>query len=258
VIKKSQKEGKFSDLNFTTMYNFCYNFEKIKASTDKDTKHLEQSKTAIDNAIDSEFKNAGVAEAAAYGQRNRSYVQEGPNDETNAEKTSEEKKSSDNDGNEKKKDGVTITSTKDPSKAINSYGDRRNDNLTKDQAKDAIDGAANDYKDEKNSDAINKVKDMVDKFTEVCRTFITAKYTACEKISQQMMEIIRAHVRSYGGKDLKDKSTNTGKKDGKEYSKGQPQQTEEPKEEEPKRNSVTAERIKSRFQKSGENNNQED
>ena len=83
--------------------------------------------------------------------------------------------------------GVTVTNSnpiqnsvddKDPDKA--KY-DQQNTN-----AKDA-------------GETQKSIEKMINKWIEVCRTVITAKCTAQEKIANGYMSLIRAHVRSYVG-----------------------------------------------------------
>ena len=54
----------------------------------------------------------------------------------------------------------------------------------------------------------------------VCRTIITAKWTAAEQIAKDYMAIIRAHVRSYVGND-KDTTDNISTKKGTKYNRKQ-------------------------------------
>ena len=53
----------------------------------------------------------------------------------------------------------------------------------------------------------------------ICRPLIAAKLTACQQIAKDYMEIIRAHVRSYGGEDKKSKEGNKSPDKATKYSK---------------------------------------
>ena len=70
---------------------------------------------------------------------------------------------------------------------------------------------------------------MISKWITVCRTIITAKWTASEQIAKDYMALIRAHVRSYVG-TKEDKADNQAAKQGTNYQKDR----EKPQKEEPK------------------------
>lgn len=45
----------------------------------------------------------------------------------------------------------------------------------------------------------SEISKIIARWTNICRSIITAKYTACEAISSDYMDIIKSHIRSYGG-----------------------------------------------------------
>jgi hypothetical protein len=85
------------------------------------------------------------------------------------------------------------------------------------KAADAAKGAT--VTGENNSQKINNLNKAADKWKTVCNSFISAKLTAYEQIAKDYMEIIRAHVRSYGGQDLKNKETDKAKQNADTYEK---------------------------------------
>ena len=89
-------------------------------------------------------------------------------------------------------------------------------NRDNDAEKDAATAGASVAKsDNKESSDISKA---ADKWISVCRPLIAAKMTACQQIAKDYMEIIRAHVRSYGGVDKKSKEGNKAPDKAKKYS----------------------------------------
>jgi hypothetical protein len=244
---KGQSEGTFSNLNMTDIYNFCYNFDQIKKIVDKDQKHLEQSTAAIDAAIKEEIRKSG--ENTNTNQTDNAQQQTQSTGDSGGEKKGEEAtgesysllprnrrsvleaddaNNTNGGGNDNKSQGLKITDTGTTKNSnavsqMSSYGnDGNKKNITDDEAKKNADGGAAGAMQDANGDqseAINSVTKMTDKWIKVCRALITSKLTACEQISRDYMEIIRAHVRSYGGKDLKNKETDKATQTATNYRK---------------------------------------
>ena len=98
---------------------------------------------------------------------------------------------------------VDVTNS-DATKSMSTYSDenKKNDNAEA-NAKGAAGELTKDGKPVTEEDAIKEVDALVSKWTNICRNLIGAKLTAVETIAKDYMTIIRNHVRSYGGQDLK-------------------------------------------------------
>lgn len=189
-----QQKGKFSDLNMTDMYNFCYNFNKIKGIVDKDISRLEASTRAIESLINKELN--------ATPETNNPANPESKSKEEGAILEAEDKP-----------EGLKISKpSTDATSKMGSTGERNKE----DENKSATAGAAIAKSDNKDTGDITKA---ADKWIEVCRPLIAAKLTACQQIAKDYMEIIRAHVRSYVGEDKKSKEGNKSPDKATKYSK---------------------------------------
>lgn len=197
-----QQEGKFSDLNMTDIYNFCYNFSKIKGIVDKDISRLEASTKAIENAINKELNATGNTAAGDTVEKA----------ETNTTTKTESSIFTEAEENEKQKTNLNITGSSDPTSKMGSTQNRDNE-AEKDSA---TAGAAIAKDGGKEAADITKA---ANKWIDVCRPLIAAKLTACQQIAKDYMEIIRAHVRSYGGEDKKSKEGNKAPDQSSKYSK---------------------------------------
>lgn len=204
ALEDGQQEGKFSNLNMTDLYNFCYNFNKIKGIVDKDIDRLESSTRAIESAINKELNAAG----------NDAAGDKVEGTETNTTTKTEESAVLKEADGEAKSTGLKIEDkpSSDPSSKMQSTQNRDSE-AEKDSA---TAGAAVAKSSGKEADDISKA---ANKWIEVCRPLIAAKLTACQQIAKDYMAIIRAHVRSYGGSDKKSKEGDKGKDTGSKYSK---------------------------------------
>lgn len=203
ALEDGQKTGKFSELNMTDIYNFCYNFNKVKGIVDKDISRLEASTKAIESEINKQLSatNANTQPTTNAQTTTTTTVQNNSAIFTEAEENKDNKESG--------KTGLNIST--DPTSKM------QNKEISDEDKKTAADQGANAAKDSNaETDQITKA---ADKWISVCRPVIAAKLTACQQIAKDYMEIIRAHVRSYGGTDKKDKSGNTAPKKGTGYSK---------------------------------------
>lgn len=237
AAEKGQSEGNFSQLNMTDLYNFCYNFEQVKKIVDTDQKHLEQSTAAIDTAIKEEIRKAGentVTDQTAGSTKEPESGNAGDNSSEGGENKNESavyREADDtNKGDKPQKLKITTTNSNAASQT-SSYGNGENKkNLTDDQVKAGAAGGAAEADGKDANDAINDVTKMTDKWIRICRALITSKLTACEQISRDYMEIIRTHVRSYGGKDLKKKEDDKAQQQATNYRKPEKKEEEKPAE----------------------------
>ena len=193
ALEDGQQEGKFSSLKMVDIYNFCYNFNKIKGIVDKDISRLEASTRAIETAINKELNSTGTVAptgGAAGGDGGAA--------------TSESFIFTEADGEEAPKNtGLKISkpSTDAASKMTS----------TQERDKDAENDVAsnNTAKAKEEGKEAADITKAADRWINVCRSIISAKLTACQQIAKDYMDIIRAHVRSYGGTDKKSKEGNT-------------------------------------------------
>jgi len=237
AAEKGQSEGNFTQLNMTDLYNFCYNFEQVKKIVDTDQKHLEQSTAAIDTAIKEEIRKAGentVTDQTAGSTKEPESGKTGDNSSEGGD--SKEESTVYREADDAKKDDkpqkLKITTTNsNAASQTSSYGNGENKkNLTDDQVKAGAAGGAAEADGKDANDAINDVTKMTDKWIRICRALITSKLTACEQISRDYMEIIRTHVRSYGGKDLKKKEDDKAQQQATNYRKPEKKEEEKPAE----------------------------
>jgi len=215
-LDDGQKSGKFSELadKMTTMYNFCYNFNKIQGIVKADTAKIDESTRRIEKMInDNIAKNAqnNTQKPDNTGDENSEGEGKEPKEMTTV---TPENESTINSfartifTEEEKPQKVNIKTTTDVSKAVGSTS-----NINKDDEKGAADNATG-ATEGKNS---NDIKNAADKWIRVCSALIGAKLTACQQIADDYMKIIRAHVRSYVGSGKKNKEGDTSAAKGAEY-----------------------------------------
>lgn len=211
ALEDGQQEGKFSNLNMTDIYNFCYNFNKIKGVVDKDISRLEASTRAIENAINKEL---AATNNDAAGDK-----VENPEAKTTTSTATDQASGNKNVSLDKEESAILTekveinnTPSSDVSSKIGSTGNR-DENAEKDAA-DA--GTIVAKSGNKQADDITKA---ANKWIDVCRPLIAAKLTACQQIAKDYMDIIRAHVRSYGGSDKKSKEGNKAPDKANKYNK---------------------------------------
>ena len=207
VLDDGQKEGKVSSLKMIDLYNFCYNFNKIKGIVDKDINRLEASTRAIESEITKEINSTGTTVTQNTEQQPQQQTQQ------QVQQNSAMLEAGEGEGNEEKKSDKTDLQIKTSTNAVSKMGstDERNTDDEKNSANQGIEKAKEGNKES------NKISEAADKWIRVCRPLIAAKLTACQQIAKDYMEIIRAHVRSYGGVDKKDKTGNTSPGKATEY-----------------------------------------
>lgn len=234
---KGTSSGTFDQLKMVDLYNFCMNFKKMEDVVKKDQTRLNNSSSAIQAAMADEIRKA----KAAANDAAHKPVEENPQDKTPQDTTRPTHKISNPNGNKVKistgakqqqqngggqqgqgqakpgeessiydtndlnafSEKVDVTNS-DATKSMSTYSDenKKNDNAEA-NAKGAAGELTKDGKPVTEEDAIKEVDALVSKWTNICRNLIGAKLTAVETIAKDYMTIIRNHVRSYGGQDLK-------------------------------------------------------
>ena len=198
ALDKGESSGPFSDLNFTDMYNFCYNSEKIDNIVKKDQQHMETSTKEIVNAATTKINNAAAAKQQQQGviastvyTSYSSYVNEAnPTPPTNNPSPTPQQTNTNNNQQQPKTTNLKINT--DAVSQMSTYDNR--DAVTKDDAEKAVEKVDTDTETE------NSINTMADEWMRICRVIFAAKITAVEQIAKDYMAIIREHVRSYTGK----------------------------------------------------------
>lgn len=240
AAEKGENTHAFADLNFTEMYNFCYNFDDFEKNNKKDLNYLEQSTSAIVSYITDQSKSQTNTDTSTEPDKNADSKQE-PGGDTDGKKQQVDQSNAiinnlssygyfiEADGENDKKAGSTGLSinTNAPSQ-MSSYDNR---NSVSDDVKNANATAANGVD-------TSELQKMADKWNNVCRIIIGAKLNAVTQIAKDYMIIIREHVRSYVGTkdDTKDNRTAQQSRDYSQYKPKQntqeekkPQKGEKPK-----------------------------
>lgn len=231
AAERGTTKGKFSNLNFKAMYQFCYKYQDIEAMVKKDQTALDQSTNILINAVNKALRERGesttqdqtaksdtnTTTAGASAKNNASAANNGgntaatPNTTTSTTESywmplDEADNNANNNGNNNKPSGLTIK-TNTPNKA-DANGNVKQKDVT----------AAGDY-----NTTSQDMNNILNKWIAMCKALITAKLTCTQKIARDYMKLIKAHVRSYGGKGNVDNKNgeNTTEKSNAEVSQNQ-------------------------------------
>lgn len=224
VLDSGQKEGKLNQLNMKDIYNFCYNFSKIKSITEKDINRLEASTRNIETLITKKLGSTNTVQqdTSAGGENTGNATANSPKQGEGKKGTQESflieeengqaNKPADNAAEKDKAQGIQITNKSTDFTQKSQSTDNRN--------QDAEQKAADNAGEAAEGKEVTKINEAASKWIRVCSPLISAKWTACQKIAKDYMAIIRAHVRSYGGVDKDDKTNNRSPQKPTEYEKG--------------------------------------
>lgn len=212
ALDEGQKTGKFSELNMKEIYDFCYNFNKIKGIVDKDINRLEASTRAIEAAIKKELNatnNDAAGDKVDKQETNTTTNTASEKTDSNGAKTADKNSSATAEASifteaDKKASstGLEIGKTSsDPTSKMSSTKDK-DEKAEGNAVANSADAAKTGNKAE------SDISNAANKWIKICRPLIAAKLTASEQIAKDYMAIIRAHVRSYGGSDKKSNSDN--------------------------------------------------
>lgn len=225
-----ENKHKFADMNFTNMYNFCYNFKDIENNNKKDLNYLEKSTSAMVSYIESQQKSQGdntntntqvstTQQPTKQDNSNQSQTPDAPSEQQ--DKSNESNiinhltsytyiKEEESDSTPSGKTGMKFVNTNAPSQ-MSSYTSR--DSLSDNEKHTAAIG----------SDGVNlsDLQKMADRWNNICRIIIGAKLNAVTQIAKDYMTIIREHVRSYVGKKDDSKDNRTAQQ-GDDYSQYRP------------------------------------
>lgn len=181
-------------LNRSDMYNFCLNADKIESTQKKDMNALKSTTSVIERAITNEVnkvnKEAYIVEGIL-NKNNSSQPKSNPTVTASGQSTNQ---NSNNQDKEAGKDNVAKAGSVNTSPINSSLDDNYKGKANEDDYKQDGEQAANDGQ---NADDVAKAFDA---WRKVCQSVISAKMTAQQAILKDYMGIIRAHVRSYVGK----------------------------------------------------------
>ena len=202
-LDHGQTSGTLYDLNFTTIYNFCYDYSNIKKILDKNLANIDASTRAIESEIN---KQVPASESTILTETGQGGGQTG--NQTGNQAGSQA--ATQNNNTEKKNTGLTVN----VSKAMQNID--RDENYKAKEKENAEEDTQKAKDENKNQSDITKA---TDRWIDVTRSIISAQITACQQIANDYMKLIREHVRSYGGQDKKSKEGTIAPKKGQTYEK---------------------------------------
>lgn len=181
-------------LNRSDMYNFCLNADKIQSIQKKDMNALKSTTSVIERAITNEVNKVNKEAYIVEDTLNKNSSSQS---KSNPTATASGKSTDQNDSNKDKeagKDNVAKAGSVNTSPINSSLDDNYKGTAKEDDYKQDGEQAANDGQ---NADDVAKAFDA---WRKACQSVISAKMTAQQAILKDYMGIIRAHVRSYVGK----------------------------------------------------------
>ena len=234
AAERGQTKGKLSNLNMKSIYDFCYDTKTLANSIKRDRANLQQTRNQLINAVNKELRekgettqtnqntntatnSTGSAQAAANNNnttantnvntttnttaQNASAIDDNLNGWVNlSEAEGDNNNNQNNNANDNKAGATGLEITNNGAEKKDANG-----NTTKDGDNEAA-GKGNTTEQD--------IKNIVTKWTNISRSFCTGKLTAVQQISKDYMNLIKAHVRSYGGKGTdgakQDQNANNG------------------------------------------------
>ena len=192
-----QQQHTLADINFTDLFNYCYDFNKIKTVTSKDIKNIEDSAKSIQNAIEKDLKDDPTVKAeSAFDIGLYNYLHE----------ENEDQSSGSTNGASSTSNTADTNSTTRVSNAAKSFDGGKNDGeglkVDDHRSDEDIKKASGDSNEQ------NKIVEaVITRYTKLSQAVVTAKWTAAEQIAKDYMKIINIHVKSHVGKTVDDKTT---------------------------------------------------
>lgn len=181
-------------LNRSDMYNFCLNADKIQSIQKKDMNALKSTTSVIERAITNEVNKVNKEAYIVEGILNKNSSSQPKSNPTATASGQSTNQNSNNQDKEAGKDNVAKAGSVNTSPINSSLDDNYKGKANEDDYKQDGEQAANDGQ---NADDVAKAFDA---WRKVCQSVISAKMTAQQAILKDYMGIIRAHVRSYVGK----------------------------------------------------------
>jgi len=226
AAERGTSKGKLSGLNFKVMFDFCYNYDTLKNSIERDIKGLRQSKNLLINAVNKEMRERGQDPNKQNNQQNNQ-----PNNSAQQNNQNSNPQTNVNTNNNNNTGGGTTANSEAVWLNINEADDNANGNNNDNNSSNSNNGGLtisnsdNETKDA-NGNTVEKknkipgktnsvdqdIKNIVNKWTKMCRCFLTAKLTITQLIGKDFMNLIRAHLRAQNvdtsGEDEKNQQNN--------------------------------------------------
>lgn len=204
AAEKGKITTDFSNLNMTEIYNFCYNFKKIKDATDKDKNYIKQSTDAILKAVDAELKKNGENTSKstvtndATNPQSSTTNKPAPDTKSDDLESKNDSQSTDNNGTKSESTFMSYFRETEENKEDNTHTNMEISGATDSSGKASTDNSASDATKSGHSEA--ELTAMANKWQEICRKIIGARYNALLQIAKNYMVIMRTHVNSITGK----------------------------------------------------------
>ena len=189
VVTKKQ----FKDINFTNLYNYCYNHKELEDAIKKDQAAVKNSTSRIQQALKQAIAAAEKQKAEKTQEQPETNTTTEPENSNTTATPSESYRyrlsnmifEADGDQQERPNTGVKMDQNQ-----INQVS-----KISKDDAKKMAGDIVKTDGELTQEDA----KTIILKYKNITQACISAKLTIAQRIAKNYMEIIRAHVRSYVG-----------------------------------------------------------
>lgn len=191
AIDKGESKGKLSDLPAQELYNFCYKYEDLKASVQRDKETLSRSANMIRQAIRSELVKSGEnvqggTESTGADTGNATAKAPAKNESAILEADAPTVNNTNN-VNQSKPVNATPKTTLLTSGKTGPDSNKESDTKTNLKVE-------ND-KSKPNAKAPDELIDMIaNKWIKICQSYYAGKLTAIQQISKDYMTIIKNHV----------------------------------------------------------------
>lgn len=204
--ERGVSKGKFSNLNMKSIFDFCYNWQKIEQVIKKDQQMLSQSTTALINAVNKELRERGEdPNKNVQDNTQKSTTTNGAKNTQNQTTNNSQKAGMGSNGstttineggiwleaNDQQSNNTSKTDLSIKTNTVNKMDENGNSKQTEVKAA----GEANT--------TTQDINNIQRKWIALNKALLTAKKTALQQIAKDYMNLIRAHVRSYGGNSIK-------------------------------------------------------
>jgi len=229
ALNKGETKGKLSDLNPQELYNYCYNYQDIRASIQRDREALNRSSKMILQAIERETRRAGEnvnANNAEPGGKVEPTVSTKEQTITENTKLTEDRSLwqslTEADAPKTATAPATAkqatTSLTNNAPKTNEVG-KTNNNQVKTDLK-----VENDKSKKNVKTPDEEIAMMSNKWITMCRAYCAGKMTAIQQISKDYMALIKNHVTSYTNAQAGGTAQDTGTAQPQQAQQQQPDQ----------------------------------
>lgn len=190
---------KGNQINMTDVYNYCYGYDKIRDSINKDIESIKKAGNASLEIVAKMERESGAADNTQQSQPNQQEEQKPKNESWFVD---EERKYYSyvhetvvNELTTPGNNSTSSTSNSDPSNTTKP--DKVNSNIEKDETgkslnapKDTVKNNVSDYKED---------SERIQRYFTICTQFLNAKLSIAEEIYKEYMQLIKYQVRSHMG-----------------------------------------------------------